>query len=659
MRKLQKDLLLIFALFWTTTMMLGQNTIKEKADIQYRLKAYDLAVNSYQKYLTANENDIDAMAKLAESLYRSNDIISAARWYKKVTANPQHSIQNDIQFGKILMKMGLYDRAESQFEKIAEQNPKLSRHYVNSCNFAKNILAMDDKYITSQMRFSTPYDEFGTEIKNGKLIYCSFKKNNINNKSLIQRDANILYSYNLKTGEKQEFKSGLMNMSGIGPIRYSPSGKYVVYTRNNFINGTLQITGEEKDLSVYIAEVDENGQFVNEEALPFNDMESSTAFACFGKDDNTIYFSSNKNSDNFDLYESKKIDGKWSQGIALNKNINTPGNEITPYYVAGKLYFSSDFLNGIGGYDVYKINQYKGKWSYPVNLGKGVNSPGDDIYFCIDQNENRAFVTSNRLRTKGGYDIYSAVPSKKISDDDELVYNYMPSAVELDNLTEAKAKDVKIKSSKTVSYSDEEAAATDISLDNAKMIAYDEVILSPSRVYFIQLASLTRSKVDGKKFRRLTKFGNVYKVKKGNITKIRLGYFVSRDEAQAVLASVKKQGYRDAFIVEDLLNSSELELLESNYTFNNSKKYKKPAETGDYKIKLAAYSNPLYFNVNKVKDLGVIEQWSKGKWTIFILSGYKDFNDAQKAMLKARNRGFTTAEMVIDDNGILTRVKNN
>jgi tetratricopeptide (TPR) repeat protein len=656
MRKLQRDLLLISAILLSTTLMFGQNQIKKKADIQYSLKAYDLAVNSYQKYLSSNENDIDAMAMLAESFYRSNDLISAARWYEKATSIPNHSMQYDIRFGKILMKMGLYDRAESQFNKISGQYSELARHYKKSCNFAKNMLAMEDKYIVSQMRLSSPYDEFGTEIIDGKLIFCSYKNNSKTNNSLIQREANSLFVYDLSSGKNENFVSGIKDFSGIGPIHYSPSGKYVVYTRNGFINGILQVTGDEKDMSVYIAEVDENGRFINEEALPFNDLKYSSAFACFGKNDNTIYYSSNKNSDNFDIYVSEKIDGNWTKGIALNSNINTAGNEITPYFADGKLYFSSDYLNGIGGYDVFKTTKYKNEWSYPVNLGKGVNSPGDDIYFFKGDDNDQMYITSNRLRTKGGYDIYSARPSKNISED-ELVYSYMPKAVELNNLKENNAKDINISSSKTVSFSIE--AAQDISLDNAKMIAYDEIILSPSSVYFIQLASLSRSKVDGRKFRKLTRFGNVYKVKKGQLTKIRLGYFVSRDEAQAVLASVKKQGYRDAFIVEDILNSSELELLESNYTFNNNKKYKKPANTSEYKIKLAAYSNPLYFNVNKVKDLGVIEQWSKGKWTIFILSGYMDFNDARKAMLKARNRGFTTAEMVIDDNGILTRVKNN
>ena len=196
------------------------------------------------------------------------------------------------------------------------------------------------------------------------------------------------------------------------------------------------------------------------------------------------------------------------------------------------------------------------------------------------------------------------------------------------------------------------------SLEGARMVAYDEVIVAPSNVYFIQLASVSRSKINSVQFKNLTKYGNIYKIQKGELYKIRLGYFVSESEATSVLSSVRQQGYKDAFIVEDFLNTKELELLESSYTFNNTEKYEKPAQVGNYKIKLAAYTNPLYFDMNKVKDLGVIEQWSKGKWTIFILSGYTSFDDASEAILKVKNRGFASAEIVVDQDGILTTVKN-
>ena len=63
--------------------------------------------------------------------------------------------------------------------------------------------------------------------------------------------------------------------------------------------------------------------------------------------------------------------------------------------------------------------------------------------------------------------------------------------------------------------------------------------------------------------------------------------------------------------------------------------------------------------VEKVKDLGRIEQWTKGGWTIFILAGYNNLNEAKAALVSAQNRGFKTAEVVIDNGGILERLKQN
>jgi hypothetical protein len=126
-----------------------------------------------------------------------------------------------------------------------------------------------------------------------------------------------------------------------------------------------------------------------------------------------------------------------------------------------------------------------------------------------------------------------------------------------------------------------------------------------------------------------------------------------------VLSTVRGKGFKDAFLVEEMLNVKELELMVSKYSFHKNAKYPKPAVESNYKVRLAAYSNPLYFDVEKVKDLGVIEQWSKDKWTIFILSGFENLEQAKNSQIKAINRGFTGAEIVLDADGVLTRVNEN
>ena len=74
---------------------------------------------------------------------------------------------------------------------------------------------------------------------------------------------------------------------------------------------------------------------------------------------------------------------------------------------------------------------------------------------------------------------------------------------------------------------------------------------------------------------------------------------------------------------------------------------------------MAAYEDPMHFDVNQVKDIGVIEQWTKQNWTIFILSGYSSLQEAENAQVKALNRGYTEAEIVVDNNGVLEKLIRN
>ena len=115
--------------------------------------------------------------------------------------------------------------------------------------------------------------------------------------------------------------------------------------------------------------------------------------------------------------------------------------------------------------------------------------------------------------------------------------------------------------------------------------------------------------------------------------------------------------------MELVLSSFDEENFEDKGNFNSKNPEVnniKPAESGNkYKVRLASYEDPIWFDVNKVKDIGRVEQWTKGNWTIFILAGFNNMDEAKQGLVKAINRGFTTAEVVIDNGGILERIKQN
>ena len=76
-----------------------------------------------------------------------------------------------------------------------------------------------------------------------------------------------------------------------------------------------------------------------------------------------------------------------------------------------------------------------------------------------------------------------------------------------------------------------------------------------------------------------------------------------------------------------------------------------------YKVRLAAYQKPQFFQRDKVSAIGIVEERIKGPWTIMLLAGYSNLNEAQRAASSARAAGFSQAHVVVDNGVELTKVK--
>jgi outer membrane protein OmpA-like peptidoglycan-associated protein len=115
---------------------------------------------------------------------------------------------------------------------------------------------------------------------------------------------------------------------------------------------------------------------------------------------------------NVDIYVSLRTETGWSTPINLGKVINTPFAENSPWLHPDMrtLYFISDGHAGLGGYDIFVSRRLREdswtEWSEPVNLGKAINSAGnDDLYMTADG--KTALVTSYQSgNSYGDGDIY-------------------------------------------------------------------------------------------------------------------------------------------------------------------------------------------------------------------------------------------------------------
>ncbi|MBC8111195.1 MAG: PD40 domain-containing protein [Verrucomicrobia bacterium] len=118
-----------------------------------------------------------------------------------------------------------------------------------------------------------------------------------------------------------------------------------------------------------------------------------------------------------DLYVSfRKPNGIWSEPQNLGADINTLGNEFTPFLAADgvTLYFSSNGYPTYGDYDIYmtrRLDDTWKKWSKPQNLGPVINTSGWDAYYTVPASGDFAYFVSTN-NSFGGNDIYKvALPN--------------------------------------------------------------------------------------------------------------------------------------------------------------------------------------------------------------------------------------------------------
>ena len=117
----------------------------------------------------------------------------------------------------------------------------------------------------------------------------------------------------------------------------------------------------------------------------------------FGKD--VLFFSSDMKGGigGLDIfYSTINPDGSMSAPVNLGESINTPGDDITPFYFDGTLYFSTEGRPTIGGYDIFYSVWDGSNWSEAENMGLGYNSANDDMALSFGEDGMHGFLVSNR-----------------------------------------------------------------------------------------------------------------------------------------------------------------------------------------------------------------------------------------------------------------------
>ena len=196
-----------------------------------------------------------------------------------------------------------------------------------------------------------------------------------------------------------------------GPMTFTKDQNFIVFTRNNSSKGK---SGKSSDgvrkLKLY-SSVNKGGKWVDIQEVPFNSNEYSVGHPAFSADNTKMYFVSDMPGGygGTDIYVVEYNNGQWGTPVNMGKEINTEGNEMFPFASDDEsLYFSSDGHEGLGGLDVF-VAELKDGIAYRgvQNVGAPINSEKDDFGFITDKNRTTGYVSSNRKKGISDDDIYS------------------------------------------------------------------------------------------------------------------------------------------------------------------------------------------------------------------------------------------------------------
>lgn len=112
---------------------------------------------------------------------------------------------------------------------------------------------------------------------------------------------------------------------------------------------------------------------------------------------------------NCDLYVSYRRGDDWSEPENLGADVNSPSWDSQPALSADgrTLYFVSDRPGGVGKRDLWVCSRGAANaWGVARNLGKGVNTPEDDVSPFLHANGRTLFFASEGYVGMGGFDVW-------------------------------------------------------------------------------------------------------------------------------------------------------------------------------------------------------------------------------------------------------------
>ena len=416
-------LFLIMSFILSSSLLLAQDNY-ESGKTLYDNGDYAAAITYLEKAVKNDPNSADILNYLGSAYYYNENYREAINTFEKLQqADPDYWAWYIYLRGEAHQELGEFDQAATDYklfkEKYSTAPNRISFHhqadfkldYVTQRKVLMNMKPTMPDPINLGEKINTPKHEYSPQVDptGKKLYFTSQRKSRFSQEEDEEGQwGEDLYISNLngnEIGEAQLLPEPINSINNDFGATFSGDGQTMVYVRcgaeEGIGNCDLYITYLEGDTW---QEPQNMGNIVNSE-----EWDSQPSISADGT---MIIFTSQREGGygGGDLYMVRKNKfGNWGIPQNLGSVINTPWTEKSPYIAPDgrTLYFSSYGHPGFGNADLFKSTFDNGTWSIPINLGRPLNSEGNDNYFTISASGEQAFFASTRDGGLGTYDLYS------------------------------------------------------------------------------------------------------------------------------------------------------------------------------------------------------------------------------------------------------------
>ncbi len=393
--------------------------LTKKADRKYDRYAYFKALKFYRKAAEKDATNPYINLRVADAYRHLDNPAEAAKWYEEALFYPENQGEsiNYLHYIRSLMEIQRYEEAGNIVDAYLKRFPgdELGTNLKVSTRDYPLFLKDSSLVTVYNLAINSPESDFGPTLNDGKVIFSSAQEKEQmifgwNGRYFLQLYTGTIGEETYELEDVEQFRGNVNTKYHEAIVAFTPEQDAMYFTRNNFYKGKRGSNVEGATLLKIFRAEKQGKKWGKVEGIHFNSDEYSVGHPSLSSDGQIMYFTSDMPGGygGTDIWKTEWNGEDWGKPINLGPSINTPADEMFPWISNENiLYFSSEGLPGLGGLDLFSSEMQGSSFAKPKNLGAPLNSSRDDFQLVLTDDGQGGYFSSNRPRGKGDDDIYS------------------------------------------------------------------------------------------------------------------------------------------------------------------------------------------------------------------------------------------------------------